>query len=74
MYDKELWAIVSSLAKWRSWLCGHPVEVHTDHQGLQYFQTKQKLNARHARWQQDLAEFDIVMKYKPGSAMIKPDA
>ena len=31
IHDKELWAIVSSLAKWRSWLSGHPVEVHTDH-------------------------------------------
>ena len=71
---KELWAIVSSLAKWRSWLSGHPVEVHTDHQGLQYFETKPKLNARQARWQQDMAEFDIVVKYKPESAMVKPDA
>ena len=51
IHDKELWAIVSSLAKWRSWLSVHPVEVHTDQQGLQYFQTKQKLNARQARWQ-----------------------
>ena len=45
IYDKELWAILSSLAKWRLWLSGHPVEVHIDRHGLQYFQTKQKLNA-----------------------------
>ena len=50
-HNKELWPIISSLANWRSWLSGHPVQVHTDHQGLQYFQTKPKLNARRARWQ-----------------------
>ena len=50
IHDKELWAIVSSLTKWRSWLSGLPqFVIHTDHQGLQYFQTKQKLNARQAR-------------------------
>src|SRR4029077_7269269 len=47
---------------------------HTDHQGLQYFQTKQRLNARQARWQQDLAEFDFIIKYKPAVSMGKPDA
>ena len=50
IHDKELWVIVSSLTKWQSWLSGLQFEVHTDHQGLQYFQTKQKMNARQARW------------------------
>ena len=50
IHNKELWAIISSMLKWRSWLSGLHFEVHTDHQGLQYFQTKQKLNARQARW------------------------
>ena len=74
IHDKELWAIVSSLTKWRSWLSGLHVEVHTDHQGLQYFQTKQKLNARQARWQQDLAEFSYIIRYKPVATMVKADA
>ena len=74
IHDKELWAIVSSLTKWRSWLSGLNFEVHTDHQGPQYFQTKQRLNARQARWQQDIAEFTFTIKYKPGSAMQKADA
>ena len=74
IHDKELWAIVSSLTKWRSWLSGLQFDVHTDHQGLQYFQTKQKLNARQARWQQDLAEFSYTIRYRPGSTMQKADA
>ena len=66
---------MSSLTKWRSWLSGLPqFVIHTDHQGLQYFQTKQKLNARQARWQQGLAEFNFVVKYKPGPTMQRADA
>ena len=62
--------------KWRSWLSGLPqqFEIHTDHQALQYFQTKQKLNTRQARWQQGVAEFDFIIRYKPGSTMQKADA
>ena len=50
IHDKELWGIVSSLTHWRSWLAGldQPFEVHTDHQGLKHFFTKQKLNSRQA--------------------------
>jgi len=43
--DKELFAIVDSFCKWRDWLVAVPVNVYTDHQGLQYFNMKQKLNS-----------------------------
>ena len=45
MHDKELFAIVDSLRKWRDWLVGVEVNVYTDQQGLQYFNIKQKLNS-----------------------------
>ena len=38
--DKELFAIVVSFQKCRDWLVGLEVNVHTDHQGLQYFNSK----------------------------------
>ena len=76
IHDKELWAIVSSLSHWRSWLAGadNAFEVHTDHQGLQYFFTKQKLNSRQANWGQKLAEFDFKVVYKPGPSMGRVDS
>ena len=46
IHDKELFAIVDSFRKWRDWLVGVHVNIYTDHQGLQYFNTKQKLNSR----------------------------
>ena len=44
IYDKELFPIVYYFRKWKDWLVGVKVNVYTDHQGLQYFHTKQKLN------------------------------
>ena len=48
IHDKELFAIVDCFQKWRDWLVGVMVNVYTNHQGLQYFNTKQKLNSRQA--------------------------
>ena len=48
IHDKELLGIVDCFRKWRTWLVGVEVNVYTDHQGLQYFDTKQKLNSRQA--------------------------
>ena len=45
MHDKELYAIVDRFRKWRDCLVGVEVNVYTDHQGLQYFNTQQKLNS-----------------------------
>ena len=76
IYDKELCGIVSSILHWRSWLARllQTFVVHTDHQGLQYFQTKQMLNSRQASWAEKLSEFDFTIHYKLGKEMGKPDA
>ena len=48
IHDKELFAIVDCFRKWRDGLVGVKVNVYTDHQALQYYNTKQKLNSREA--------------------------
>jgi len=73
IHDKELFAIVDSVRKWRDWLVGVPVNVYTDHQGLQYFNTKQKLNSRQASWYLKMSEFIYHIHYRPGSKMGKAD-
>ena len=50
------------------------VNVYTDHQGLQYFYTKQKLNSRQATWYLPLSEFGYNIHYRPGTKMCEPDA
>ena len=73
IHDKELWAIVDCFRRWRDWLVGVFVNVYTDHQGLQYFNTKQKLNSRQASWYLRMSEFQYQIHYRPGSRMGKPD-
>ena len=49
------------------------MDVYTDHQGLQYFNTKRKLNQRQAAWQKKLADFHYMIHYRLGPSMGKPD-
>jgi hypothetical protein len=50
-YDKELYALVQSVKKWKHYLLGKETIVHIDHQPLQYLHSQTKLQqARHFRW------------------------
>jgi hypothetical protein len=50
-YDKELYALVQSVKKWKNYLLGKEIIIHTDHQPLQYLQEQTKLKQyRHYRW------------------------
>ena len=73
IHDKELFAIVDSFRKWRDGLVGVEVNVYTDHQGLQYFNTKQKLNSRRASWYLHMSEFCSNIYYRHGTKISKPD-
>jgi hypothetical protein len=66
-YDKELYALVQSVKKWKHYLLGKETIIHTDHQPLQYSQSQSKLQqARHFRWMGFLQQFHLVIKYKKG--------
>ena len=54
-------------------MVGIPVNVHIDHQGLQNFNTKQKLNSRQASWYVKMSGFIYHIHYPPGSKMGKAD-
>ena len=74
IHDKELWAIVSALDKWRPMLAGFHTDIYTDHHGLKYFLTKPRLNMRQAAWASRLADFDFTINYKPGKETLRADA
>ena len=70
IHDKEMLAIVSALAEWRAELEGLQREdrfsILTDHQALEYFMTKRKLNARQIRWLEKLSHYQFLIRYRPG--------
>jgi hypothetical protein len=64
-YDKELYALVQSVKKWKHYLFGKETIVHTDHQPLQYLQSQTKVQqARHFKWMGFLQQFLLVISIR----------
>ncbi|CAA7032392.1 unnamed protein product [Microthlaspi erraticum] len=64
--EKELLAVVFAFEKFRSYLVGSKVIVHTDHAALKYLLTKKDAKPRLLRWILLLQEFDLEIKDKKG--------
>ena len=76
IYDKELLAIIRCLEHWRPELEGtdKPVEIYTDHKGLETFMISKKLTPRQVRWAEILADYNIQIQYQSGAKNAKADA
>ena len=73
--DKKLLAIVDCFKRWRRYLEGaNPqVQVISDHQNLELFQTTKVLNPRQARWAEELTRYDFKIFFRPGRHNAKAD-
>ena len=65
--EKELLAVVYALDKFRQYLLGVKVIVHTDHAALRYLMAKKESKPRLIRWILLLSEFDVEIRDKKGS-------
>ena len=59
-------AIVFAFDKFRLYLIGNRVIVHTDHLAIKYLMTKKDAKPRLIRWVLLLREFDLEIKDKKG--------
>jgi len=68
IHDKELLAIVDALQKWDTYCktMGPKITILTDRKNLEYWKTKKHLNLRQAQWGERLANYDFMIKYRPG--------
>ena len=64
--EKELLAIVFVFKKFRPYLIGNKVVVHTDHSAITYLMTKKDAKPRLIRWVLLQQEFDVEIKDKKG--------
>ena len=66
-YDKELYALVQSVKKWKHYIMGKETMIHIDHQPLQYLHSQTKLQKLiHYHWMGFLQQFHLVIRYNKG--------
>ena len=75
IYERELLAVMKSLAHWRHYLgwTKFPFIILTDHTNLQYWKAPKNLNRRMAQWHADLQEYNFEIHYIPGKTNTGPD-
>ena len=72
--EQEILAIVYCFQKWRCYLDGTAVIVHTDHEPLTWLQTQAHPGHRQARWLEYLSRFQYTIIYIKGDKNIVADA
>jgi hypothetical protein len=71
--EKELLAVVHALNKFRHYVTGYKVFVHTDHVSIRYLMNKPDINGRMIRWFLLLQQFDLTILDKPGKKNVVAD-
>jgi hypothetical protein len=73
-YDKELYAIIHALKKWRHYLIPREFFLYSDNHTLQFVTQQEKLNKKHAKWVEYMQNFTFVIKHISGTANKVADA
>jgi hypothetical protein len=66
-YDKEFYAIIHSLKKWRHYLVSQEFVLYSDNQALQFITRQEKLKQRHAESVEFMKNFTFVIKHIRGN-------
>jgi hypothetical protein len=67
-YDKEFYAVIQELKKWRHYLVPKEFVLYSDNHALQFVTQHEKLNQRHVKWVEYMQNFTFVIKHIFGIA------
>nr|GEU49398.1 retrotransposon protein, putative, unclassified [Tanacetum cinerariifolium] len=73
-YQKELFAIVEAIYKWRQYLVGRQFIVRTDHKSVKELMQQVIQTPLQQKYVRKLMGFDFVIEYKPGASNQADDA
>jgi hypothetical protein len=73
-YDKEFYAIIQELKKWRHYMVPKEFVLYRDNHALQFITRQEKLNQKHAKRVEFMHKFTFVIKNIYGNANKVVDA
>jgi hypothetical protein len=73
-YDKEFYAVIQALKKWRHYLVPKEFVLYNDNHALQFVTQQEKLNQKNAKWVEFMHNFTFVIKHISGTANKVVDA
>ncbi|KAM7497180.1 hypothetical protein LguiA_021594 [Lonicera macranthoides] len=65
-YERELWALIYAVHKWRTYLFGHHFLIKTDHQSLKFLLEQRVTSMLQQKWLTKLMGLDYTIVYKRG--------
>jgi hypothetical protein len=71
--EREAYAVIWALKKYRHWLLLSEVVVYSDHNPLSYLTLSAPKSAKLTRWSLALQEYNLTFHYKPGREQVVPD-
>ena len=72
--EREAYAVLTAVKKYRHWICGAKVVIHSDHNPLTFLVSAAPKSSKLVRWSLALAEFDLEFRYFAGKSNIAADA
>jgi hypothetical protein len=73
-YDKDFYAIIQALNKWRHYLVLKEFILYINNHALQFVTRQEKLNQKHVKWVEFMKNFTFVIKHISGTTNKVVDA
>jgi len=71
--EREAYAVIWALKRFRSWILLSKVTIFSDHNPLSFLTEAAPKSAKLSRWALALQEYNFVFKYRPGSKNVAAD-